>query len=280
MIPKVYILLPVHNRCEVTRRFINCLKAQTFKNYHLILIDDGSDDGTAEMVRENIDSLTVIRGTGNWWWAGSLQHGYQWLKTHKVSLSDLILIINDDTEFKYDFLQIAVNLMMPKHNTLLLAQCYSRQSGRILDSGVKVEWRNLSFKQASKPEEINCLSTRGLFLHVESFYKIGGFYPRMLPHYSSDYEFTIRAYNKGMELTTNDRFRLWLDEEATGYHNYKKMVFKDFIITYFSKRSAGNPIFRTTFIILVCPWRWKIINIFCVWCGSIKLMISKLIFSK
>jgi glycosyltransferase involved in cell wall biosynthesis len=39
---KVYILLPVHNRKEVTQSFIKCLNAQSVKDFHLVLIDDGS----------------------------------------------------------------------------------------------------------------------------------------------------------------------------------------------------------------------------------------------
>jgi len=81
----IYILLPVHNRLEITQRFITCLKAQTYQKYHLILIDDGSSDGTAEMVQENISSLTVVRGKGSWWWAGALQQGYRWLREQNLS---------------------------------------------------------------------------------------------------------------------------------------------------------------------------------------------------
>jgi GT2 family glycosyltransferase len=104
MTETIYILLPVHDRCEITRRFIVCLKAQTYLNYHLILIDDGSTDGTAEMVGEMIPLLTILRGKGDWWWAGSLQRGYEWLKSNsEVSSQDCVLIINDDTEFESDF---------------------------------------------------------------------------------------------------------------------------------------------------------------------------------
>src|ERR1039458_2147123 len=105
MTEKVHILLPVHNRREITRRFVNCLKAQTHRGDHLILIDDGSTDGTTDMVRGEIEPVTVIRGDGDWWWAGSLQQGYEWLKTHEATWRDVALIINDDTEFASDFLE-------------------------------------------------------------------------------------------------------------------------------------------------------------------------------
>ena len=93
---KIYILLPVHNRKEITRGFIECLKTQTFQDYHLVLIDDGSNDGTAVMVKEHIPSATVLRGTGDWWWAGSLQQGIEWLRQQKVHDDDAVLMINDD----------------------------------------------------------------------------------------------------------------------------------------------------------------------------------------
>ena len=92
---KIYILLPVHNRREITRKFIECLKLQTHQNYHLVLIDDGSTDGTEKIVQSQIQALTVIKGKGDWWWAGSLQQGYLWMKSQNLTSSDLVLIIND-----------------------------------------------------------------------------------------------------------------------------------------------------------------------------------------
>lgn len=64
--------------------------------------------------------------------------------------------------------------------------------------GVYADLKKLTFRQAKTKDEINCLSTRGLFLRVKDFKKIGGFYPKLLPHYLSDYEFTIRAYKKSL----------------------------------------------------------------------------------
>ncbi len=96
---KIYILLPVHNRLEITRRFVHCLESQVYKNYHLLLIDDGSVDGTSQMVSGIVRTLTVINGTGNLWWAGSLQRGIDWLKRKPADPNDVILMINDDVQF-------------------------------------------------------------------------------------------------------------------------------------------------------------------------------------
>lgn len=265
MTETIYILLPVHNRREVTHRFVTCLKGQTGRSYHLVLVDDGSTDGTAEMVQEAIPSLSVIRGTGDWWWGGSLQQGYLWLREQKVPATDLVLIINDDTEFGPDFLARGAALMAQQERTLLLAQCYSRQDGRLLDAGVRVDWRRLSYEQAAKMEEINCLSTRGLFMRVGDFLAIGGFHPVLLPHYGSDYEFTIRAGRMGMRLVTDPSLSLRVDEETTGSHAVGRDPFTVAVSKLFSKRSVLNPIYRSCYIALACPWRWKLLNLTRIW---------------
>ena len=116
---KVFILLPVHNRRAITEKFVDCLAAQTYSNYHLILIDDGSTDGTSEMVRGKIGNLTVLTGKGDWWWAGSLQQGVDWLKDKTLCDDDIVLMVNDDVEIFPDF--IATGCALLNHGMLLQA---------------------------------------------------------------------------------------------------------------------------------------------------------------
>jgi GT2 family glycosyltransferase len=271
--PTVYILLPVHNRCQITRRFVACLKSQTYKKFHLVLIDDGSTDGTAEMVGSEIASLTVIAGQGDWWWAGALQQGYDWLRKQQLDDSDLVLIINDDTEFENDFLMRAVALLQDQSRSLLLAPSFSRESGQLVSGGVRVDWQKLKFYQTEVPAEINCLATRGLFLKAGDFLELGGFNPHWLPHYLSDYEFTIRAHCRGMKLLIDDSLRLLVDEKLTGYRQFEGGSFGDFCKMYFSRKSDANPFAWSIFIALACPWPWKLTSWLRVWYGTtVKLL--------
>lgn len=271
---KIYILLPVHNRKEVTIKFVACLNAQIYKNYHLILIDDGSKDGTEEMVRNNIASLTVLKGKGNWWWTGCLQQGYKWIREHSVPLSDVVLIINDDTEFEVDFLENALRLLSCNKKTLILSQYFDREAPAVIETGVTVDWRRLAFDIATVPERINCLSTRGLFLRVSDLFEIGGFHARLLPHYASDYEFTIRARRKGLRLMTDPALKLWFDKNTTGYRHFEAEPFWCSMKKLFSKKSVANPVVWTVFVGLSCPWRWKPINWLRVWKGAASYAVS------
>ena len=102
-------------------------------------------------------------------------------------------------------------------------------------------------------------------MRVSDFLEIGGFYPILLPHYGSDYEFTIRARRKGMALATHPSVKLWLDERSTGYHQLENEGLSESLKKYFSRKSARNPLFWTVFVGLACPWIWMPSNWLRVW---------------
>lgn len=261
----VYVLLPVHNRRETTERFLHCLAQQTYPHIHLILVDDGSTDDTSGVARKYFPDLTLLTGTGDWWWAGSLQQGYKWLKKEARAASDILLIINDDTEFEADFVGNAVAALRDRSRVLLLANLYSQQTGDHVEAGVRVDWKSMSFGGIKDPEQINCLSTRGLFLRVEDLFTIGAFHPVLLPHYGSDYEYTLRAFRLGFRPLSIPGVRLWLNESTTGVRALDKLRPTEFLRLSFSKRTTQNPIYWTTFILLTCPTSYIPINLARIW---------------
>ena len=276
MMSTVYILLPVHNRRAITEKFIDCLVAQTYANYHLILIDDGSTDGTDKMVREKVNNLTVIKGKGDWWWAGSLQQGVDWLKQNGADDRDVLVFMNDDVTFEQDFLQIAVSIL-DKHVGMLLPQIFNDKTGHTEESGVEADMKKLTFITAASPAKINCLPTRGLFMRMSELRRVGAFHPKLLPHYLSDYEFTIRANRLGVNLLTSPTLLIKIDNDATGFRSFDGLSFLEFVRRYFSKKSASNPIYWTTFILLASPKSYILWNVLRVWLNSAKMVFRQAI---
>ncbi|MCI5196121.1 MAG: glycosyltransferase family 2 protein [Candidatus Electrothrix sp. AW5] len=275
-IPKIFILLPVHNRRKITERFIKCLVYQTWNNYHLILIDDGSFDDTKGMVLNYLPGTTVIKGTGNWWWAGCLQRGIDWLHNHDVAPDDLVLFINDDVVISPDFLYQGATYLEHKKTTLLLAQVIDDATGNPVESGMVADLAMHKFIAAQKGDVINCFSTRGLLLKFGDILEIGGFYPKLLPHYGSDYEYTIRAFKKGFQLNTIPLFNLQIDNNETGLHHLSDSGLLESVKNIFSKKYVSNPIYRTTFIILISPIKRIPILIFPFWKNAFKIIFRKI----
>lgn len=275
MSEKIYILLPVHNRSAITEHFVNCLAAQTYRSYHLVLIDDGSTDGTADMVRAKIKEISVIKGDGNWWWAGSLQQGIDWLKKRRVSDREIVMFANDDITFGVDFLQKATNVMKGLHNALLLPYVLNEKTGQSEDPGLEVDFCTLSFHPASSPEKVNCLPTRGLFMRMADLRKVGNFHPRLLPHYLSDYEFTIRAHRNGLKLITSEDIIIRLDRDQTGFRSLDHIDFIEFVKKYFSKKYVSNPIYWSVFILMTLPKSYVLGRLLRLWAATVKILLVR-----
>ena len=50
--PKVSIILPTYNRADLIMETIQSILSQTYQNWELLVIDDGSDDNTAEIISQ------------------------------------------------------------------------------------------------------------------------------------------------------------------------------------------------------------------------------------
>ncbi len=59
--PKVSVIIPAYNRADILPRTINSVLNQTFKDFELIVIDDGSKDNTGEVVRRMAETDPRIK---------------------------------------------------------------------------------------------------------------------------------------------------------------------------------------------------------------------------
>lgn len=245
----IYIVTAVHNRFAITESFVHCLLKQTVKDIRLVLVDDGCTDGTSHMVYRLMPSAVVLKGNGNLYWAGGLNLAYQWLSVNSDD-NDYILFANDDTYFDEDYIQIAIGYL-DKYKTDLITGCgYGLQSGKQIDGVVKWNFKDGTSSTAFLPNDIgNCASTRSLFMMASTMKKLGKFHPILLPHYGSDYEWTLRARKKGIHVRSFSNLAYKCNENTTGDNNINSLTLKKL----FSKRSNKNPIYRLNFVILSTP---------------------------
>ena len=54
------IIIPTFNRCELLYRALNSVFKQTYSDYEVIVIDDGSTDDTAEMLQKNFTQVRYV----------------------------------------------------------------------------------------------------------------------------------------------------------------------------------------------------------------------------
>lgn len=252
----IHIITAVYNRKAITEKFVNLLLNQKYKDIHLILVDDGSSDGTAEMVREKMPTCTVIKGNGKLWWGGALHKAYKWVRTNLADKhNDYVMISNDDVYFEENYLEIAMKHLREFPEMLVTGEGYSKNSGKQLDGTFKVDyskkWDENKY-EFSHNRIGDCASTRSIFVSVDNFIKIGGFHPWLLPHYGADYEWTMRAAHKGFSIISFEDLKYYFDENTTGDNFYDKLTIRK----VFGKRSVTNPIYKYSFIFLAVPYKY------------------------
>ncbi len=248
----ILIVTAVHNRKLITEEFINQLKRQTINDWHLILVDDGSTDGTSSMVSRMTTQVTILKGNGNLWWGGAMEKARKWIiKNYKDD--DIVLFSNDDVQFDRLYLKNAQDQLKQLTGKILVTGCgRDKKNEKQLDGAIEYSYNSVDFKLCDS-EEGNCASTRSLFLRVQDLKQIGSFHPILLPHYFSDYEWTLRACTKkGYMVICDKKIYYYLNDNNTTSVDYSSLAKKNVL----TKKNPSNPIYKFFFIILVTPIRF------------------------
>ena len=105
--PKVCIIVLNWNRKNDTVECIESLTRLTYPRYEIVMVDNGSSDGTAEYVAEHYPGVSVVRNQKNLGYAGGNNQG---LKEAAKRNADYFLILNNDTVVDKELLNEPVAL--------------------------------------------------------------------------------------------------------------------------------------------------------------------------
>ena len=98
------VIIPTYNGGQFLPRMVDCIRRQTFKDYHLIIVDDQSTDGTWDIVKGlKPDKAVQVEVKG--YAAGARNKGMEFYKGDKYTLwldDDDVLIGDDVFQRIYD----------------------------------------------------------------------------------------------------------------------------------------------------------------------------------
>jgi glycosyltransferase involved in cell wall biosynthesis len=176
--PCVSVILATFNRAAYLTRSINSVLNQTYKDYELIIVDDGSDDDTFSIVNDLVQKHENIR---------YLKHSNRKLSLTKnagvqAAAGRYIAFIDSDDEYKPDYLEKRVSFMKAHENIDLI------EGGAIIIGNEYVKDRNDLSKEIHLSE---CVIGPTFFGKKEVFVALGGFDKNIL--YSEDGNFWERA---------------------------------------------------------------------------------------
>lgn len=114
--PKLSIVMPVYNTSEYLAESIDSVLNQTFSDFELILVDDGSTDNSLEICRryEKLDSRITVVTQKNQGPGATRNNGI------KHASAELMMFLDSDDTAAPDMLEKAVEVMDEKNPDLLL----------------------------------------------------------------------------------------------------------------------------------------------------------------
>jgi teichuronic acid biosynthesis glycosyltransferase TuaG len=119
--PAVSVIIPAYEAEAFLPRAIRSVEAQTFRDFEIVVVDDGSTDGTAEAAR-GFDSVRYVRGAhlGE---AGARNRGLE------EATGDLVAFVDADDEWLPEKLARQVAFMEKLDSAFSYTDCYVVQGG-------------------------------------------------------------------------------------------------------------------------------------------------------
>lgn len=264
----IYIVTPVYNRKEFTRNYLQALSKQTVKDFKVVIVDDGSKDGTADMIEQEFPKVILLKGKGDLWWAEATNIGVKYAMEEGA---DYIMTLNDDTVPQEDYMEKMIYWMQKKPDVLIGALAIDNESGEIIYGGYCFQWNkhryesileNLSSKDQVGLHEVNTFPGRGLLIPVKVFEDIGEYDSNNFPQTYADIDFSARAVRHGYKIYCNYDSKIKIyPEESEGVTLRQRKSWKNYYQHLFGKKGAGNLKLFAIYTIKNSPKRYMLFNL-------------------
>ena len=189
-----YIVIPVHNRKATTLNCLSHLKNNgDLDNYQVVIVDDGSTDGTAEAIKATYLDITVLPGDGDLWWTGGIALGMEYAHAQGAKF---IIWLNDDCLPEPGTLDGLISYIRVKPSTLAAPTCYvGSLDGAHQHNGF--QGRTGCNAKTGEILEVNGMSGWCVAMPASVIDQVGLPNTKRFPHYSGDDIYTLQVTKAG-----------------------------------------------------------------------------------
>ncbi|MBK9284928.1 MAG: glycosyltransferase family 2 protein [Sphingobacteriaceae bacterium] len=249
---KIVVLIPTYNRKE---QLIQLLKQLLVKGYYgqytfeIVVVVDGSQDGTLETLEKEFKQIHVVKGNGNWWYTKSMNEGFKYadkLNPH------FVLTLNDDIKLESDYLQKMIKAIhqSPSNSIIGSVSLTENNPHKLLFSGIKkIKWwrmklvryhelfEQIDIKQQAGIYKSIALPGRGTLIPFSIIKELKMFDAQFL-QYHSDYDFCLRARKKGYcTVISWEAINYSYAAQTSASTSYLKSSLNSFIKSFFQRNS-------------------------------------------
>lgn len=212
MSARIDIVIPTWNRRDLVEECLRSLREQEFTDFHVVVVDDGSTDGTAEFVAEAFPEVQLVSLPQNRGFCAAVNAGIA------ASSAPLVLLLNNDMTLDPQFLRALVDaadrtdaplfapLVLWRDDTTRIYGAGDRQcrNGRPESIGFRERLEGFDFSE--KPFGVSA----GAGLYRRTVFDTVGVFDERFVAYFEDSDFNFRARLAGFDTE--------FVQEAVAYH--------------------------------------------------------------
>ena len=219
-LPRVIAVTVNYNGGAFLADFLGSFRALTYPNLGLVVVDNASDDGSAELVPRLLPEATLIRSAENSGFTGGNNLA---VRAALAQGAAYVLFVNNDT--RLDACLVEALLAEADPRTMVAPRVYLDGSGGLLDdtvgdfSWLRGAWRQWTYGRPPPPALRRpgpaAMASLCCLLVPAAVFREAGFLDERMFMYYEDFDFIRRAQQAGFRLRNTPAAQLWHRKSAS-----------------------------------------------------------------
>jgi len=183
------------NRKEETVRAINSVKIQSYKNIEILVVDNGSEDGSVNYIKEKCSDIKCIELDKNYGCPGGRNRGIQYCN------GDFIFFCDNDGVLHCDAIKNAVKIILSDEKIAVV-------TGLVKDFSEESEINTFCELLNDNSCQVNTFQG-GISLHRKKVYTDISLYPDDYMYGGEEKYLSFRILDNGYKIIKNKDVVLW-----------------------------------------------------------------------
>ena len=258
--PSVTVIVLNWNGKDLTIECLESLKQVNYSNFNILVVDNGSTDGSVELLKEKFPEVSILVLEKNLGYAAGNNRGFDSLKPDQP---EFVIFLNNDTIVDENFIEPLVKqLLTHKKASQTVPKIYYENDPKLIwyAGGIVNLWTgsiyHLGIRQYDGPAYSKTHKTKYatgccFCMRYEEFKEFGGF-DEAFPMYSEDVDLSLWIRAAGKQVWFVPDSKIWHKVSASlgGAFSFGKIVRKARGIFLLIKKHANLVQWLTLIVLL------------------------------